>query len=67
MWFGLICKNESAAAVRTVVFVLLLPMVCVPFCFFGAPFVIGIPIFWSAYASSKLRAELRSRATIPIG
>ena len=66
MWFGLTCKSETAAVSRTLVLVLLLPIICMPFCFLGAPFVIGIPIFWSAYAGGKLRAELRSRASQPL-
>lgn len=66
MWFGLICRSETAAVTRTVILVMLLPMVCMPFCFLGAPFAIGIPIFWSAYASSKLQSDLRARAAQPL-
>jgi hypothetical protein len=65
MWFGLTAKNETAATTKTICLVLLLPMVCAPFCMFGLPFVVGIPIFWIAYASSKLRSEFRARAAAP--
>ena len=66
IWFGLTSRNESAATNKLVLLVLLSPMLCMPFCILGIPFMIGIPLFWSAYASTKIRAELRNQATRPV-
>jgi hypothetical protein len=59
MWFGLSSIKENQAAVRTIFFVLIIPLFFAPLWCFGAPFFIGIPIFWIIYANRKLHAELR--------
>ena len=67
MWFGLTSKSEDIAAAKTIFFVLVLPTLLAPLSSFGLPLLIVIPLFWSAYANRKLRAELRTRAAMPIG
>ena len=62
MWFGLSSKKEGQAATKTILLVLVLPLCSLFFSCFGAPFFIGIPIFWIVWANRKLYAELRSLA-----
>jgi hypothetical protein len=62
MWFGLSSKKEGQAATKTILLVLVLPMCSLLLSCFGAPFFIGIPIFWIIWANRKLYAELRTLA-----
>lgn len=62
MWFGLTAKTETKAVTKTILLVLVLPYASFFFCYLGVIFIIGIPIFWIAWCSSKLRAEFRTLA-----
>lgn len=62
MWFGLSSKRENQAAFKTIFFVLVIPLFFMLFWCFGAPFFIGIPIFWIVWANRKLYSELRTLA-----
>ncbi|EEF60199.1 ABC transporter permease subunit [Pedosphaera parvula] len=63
MWFGLSSKNETTAILKTIGFILLLPLISVMFWCFGVVFFVGWPIFWIIYSSQKLRSEFRNLAT----
>ena len=65
MWFGLSSKKEKARQPpRPSLLVLVLPMCSLLLSCFGAPFFIGIPIFWIVLGmqSKALRPELRTLA-----
>jgi hypothetical protein len=62
MWYGLSSKKEGQAVTKTILFVLVLPVLCcVLFCY-GFPFVIGIPIMLLVTSSGNLRREFRKIA-----
>jgi fructose-specific phosphotransferase system IIC component len=62
MWFGLSSKKESQAATKTILIVLLAPLLASMFSCLGLPVIIGWPIFWIAWARSELRAKFRELA-----
>jgi ABC-type Na+ efflux pump permease subunit len=62
MWFGLSSKNETTAIVKTILYILVLPVVAIPFWCFGIVFYIGWPIFWIIWSTQKLRSEFRNLA-----
>jgi hypothetical protein len=59
LWFGLSAKSESAAINRTVLLAIALPTFSMGLCYIGLPVLIGAPLFWIAWGSSKVRAEFR--------
>jgi hypothetical protein len=66
MWFGLTTKKEGQAAGRTVLLVLVAPLLAgwlfMCFMYFGVVIFFGWPIFWIVWASGKLRREFRTIA-----
>lgn len=62
MWYGLSCKTEGAAVTKTILLVLVLPMLCLLVVCYGFPFVIGLPIMFMANSSSNLRRKFRDLA-----
>jgi ABC-type transport system involved in multi-copper enzyme maturation permease subunit len=59
MYFGLTSKKPSQAATKTVLFVLVMPLVTLVLGCLGLPFFIACPIFWTRWGKSKLESSLR--------
>jgi ABC-type transport system involved in multi-copper enzyme maturation permease subunit len=62
MWFGLSCKKESEAAVKTIFFVLVLPLVLLFFWPVGPVLMFIIPLFWIVWSRSRLLKVFRAVA-----
>ena len=62
MWFGLTSKKEGQAVSKTVLCVLLAPLLSVVFYFFSAFFFFAWPLFWILWTPSRLRSKLREQS-----
>jgi hypothetical protein len=64
MWFGLTSQSPTQALTKTVVFVLLLPLVFLPCCSFVGPgLMVAKSVIFFTWAQSKLEKEFRRAAT----
>jgi hypothetical protein len=60
MWFGLTSKKENQAATRTILYVLVMPLVALAFTCPGYIAFICIPVFWMSWGKSNLYSKLRA-------
>jgi hypothetical protein len=63
MWFGLTTTQQSHAATKTVLLVLILPFLSFfGLRWFGAICFIVIPVFWIMWCSGRLKTRFRAAA-----
>lgn len=62
MWFGLSSRKENEAVFKTILFVMILPLVCLFFWPLGPLVMLLIPVFYIAYAHHQLTKNFRNVA-----
>ena len=64
MWFGLTSQKPTQAMTKTILFVLILPLVCGSCCYFILPgLMVAKSVIYFTWAQSKLESEFRRAAT----
>lgn len=62
MWYGLSSRSEGQAVTKTILIVLVAPVLCAALPCYGYPFAIGIPIMCMVNGAGNLRREFRKLA-----
>jgi hypothetical protein len=62
MWFGFSSKSGTQAAFKTIAYVLLVPLLGFPLCFFGLPILFVWPLIWFLWSKQKVQSEFRKLA-----